>query len=148
MSAHPATPRSSRISSTVKPKKPSIVITPTPTHAKDAAFGRPLTSTWTPISPILIPPPATAQQVRIALSTSQIDRHVNAPRQSMSASNIASPDLIALAELFAAMKRTLTTLGTTFDSLGKQTEKMASLAPVVKAAEQVSQFPTILILRS
>lgn len=66
----------------------------------------------------------------------------------MSASNIASPDLIALAELFAAMKRTLTTLGTTFDSLGKQTEKMASLAPVVKAAEQVSQFPTILILRS
>lgn len=66
----------------------------------------------------------------------------------MSASNIASPDLIALAELFAAMKRTLTTLGTTFDSLGKQTEEMASLAPVVKAAEQASQFLTILTLPS
>jgi hypothetical protein len=38
------------------------------------------------------------------------------------------------------MKRTLTTLSTTFDSLGKQTGKMAALAPVVKAAEQVGQL--------
>lgn len=146
MSTDLATPRSSRMSSTVKPKKPSIVIPRTPTHANDAAFGRPLTNTLTPISPILIPPPA--QQVRIALSTTRVDCHVNAPLQSMSASNIASPDLIALAELFAAMKRTLTTLGTTFDSLGKQTAEMASLAPVVKAAEQASQFLTILTLPS
>lgn len=125
-------PRTSRISSTVKPKKPSIVIPPTPAHTNEASYGHPLTNTWTPVSPILIPP-------RIAPSTGTT-RYAKAPLKTVSASNIASPDLIALAEFFAAMKRTLGTMGATFDSLGKQTEKMASLAPAAKSAEQVSQY--------
>lgn len=44
---------------------------------------------------------------------------------------------MAIAELFASLKRTVTTLHTTFDELGKQTEKMSNMAPAIKVEEQV-----------
>lgn len=49
----------------------------------------------------------------------------------------ASPNIIALAELFATLKHTLTTLSVMFGGIGNQTEKLVSLGPATKAAEQV-----------
>lgn len=52
-------------------------------------------------------------------------------------STVLTPELLAVGELVAAMKRVVGVLGSTFDSLGEQTERVASLAPALKAAEQV-----------
>ncbi|GLB37396.1 hypothetical protein LshimejAT787_0404470 [Lyophyllum shimeji] len=46
-------------------------------------------------------------------------------------------DLVAIAELFSTLKRTVSTLHATFDRLGTQTEKMACLAPAIKADQQI-----------
>ncbi|KAJ7782767.1 hypothetical protein B0H16DRAFT_466789 [Mycena metata] len=55
-------------------------------------------------------------------------------------SEVMTPELIAVGELVAAMKRVLGTLGTTFDSLGEQTERVVTLAPALKAAEQIKKL--------
>ncbi|KAF9456946.1 hypothetical protein BDZ94DRAFT_1274442 [Collybia nuda] len=132
MSAHMANSRPSWVPVQVKPKIPSIVI-PTTTHVHEVVLGNSLTNTWTPVSPILIPP-----RVAPTSSSPRVDSHSNSPLKELTASDITSPNLIAIAELFAAMKCTFRALGTTFENLGKQTEKMASLAPAVKASEQIN----------
>lgn len=43
----------------------------------------------------------------------------------------------AVDDLFSTMKQTLTTLGHTFDALGKQTVTVASISPRVAAAREV-----------
>ncbi|KAJ7039090.1 hypothetical protein C8F04DRAFT_1087060 [Mycena alexandri] len=53
---------------------------------------------------------------------------------------VLTPELLAVGELVAAMKRVLGTLGTTFDSLGEQTERVATLAPALNAAEQIKKL--------
>ncbi|KAJ7188612.1 hypothetical protein C8R46DRAFT_1023912 [Mycena filopes] len=58
----------------------------------------------------------------------------------VSSSAVLTPELIAVGELVAAMKRVLGTLGTTFDSLGEQTERVATLAPALKAADQIKKL--------
>lgn len=50
---------------------------------------------------------------------------------------IVSPEILAMAELLATMKHTISTLHSTFESLGDQTEKIASLGPAINASEQV-----------
>ena len=55
----------------------------------------------------------------------------------ISAKDVASRDLLAVADLFANMKSALTTMTNAFDRLGAQTEKMAALGLDVKAAQQV-----------
>lgn len=55
----------------------------------------------------------------------------------ISAKDVASRDLLAVADLFANMKSALTTMTSAFDRLGAQTEKMAALGLDVKAAQQV-----------
>jgi hypothetical protein len=53
---------------------------------------------------------------------------------------IISPEIKALSELLGTMKLTLSALGSTFNIIGKQTEKVAALAPAIKASEEVSVF--------
>ncbi|KAH9918811.1 uncharacterized protein B0H18DRAFT_1122884 [Fomitopsis serialis] len=50
-----------------------------------------------------------------------------------------NPELQAVNELLSTMKLTLTTLGSTFDSLGKQTVSVASLCPRIEAAREIHQ---------
>ncbi|KAJ7502913.1 hypothetical protein B0H11DRAFT_609907 [Mycena galericulata] len=53
---------------------------------------------------------------------------------------VLTPELLAVGELVAAMKGVVGALGTTFDSLGVQTERVASLAPALKASEQIKKL--------
>ena len=59
--------------------------------------------------------------------------------------SVLSPDeQRAVDELYEAMKQTYTTLGNTFDDLGKQTVAVASITARVAAAREVDQpFPVI-----
>jgi hypothetical protein len=66
---------------------------------------------------------------------------------SLELSVVMTPELCAVGELVAAMKRVVGVLGTTFDSLGEQTERVATLAPALKASEQV-EMPIILFPRT
>ncbi|ESK93625.1 hypothetical protein Moror_1523 [Moniliophthora roreri MCA 2997] len=50
---------------------------------------------------------------------------------------IISPEIKALGELLGTMKLTVSTLGSTFAIIGKQTEKVAALAPAIKASEEI-----------
>ncbi|KAJ6593562.1 hypothetical protein B0H19DRAFT_1281149 [Mycena capillaripes] len=59
---------------------------------------------------------------------------------SLELSVVVTPELLAVGELVAAMKRVVGVLGTTFDSLGEQTERVATLAPALKAAEHIKKL--------
>jgi len=59
---------------------------------------------------------------------------------SLELSVVLTPELLAVGELVAAMKRVVGVLGTTFDSLGEQTERVATLAPALKAAEHIKKL--------
>lgn len=50
---------------------------------------------------------------------------------------LSSSEQQAVDDLFSTMKQTLTTLGNTFDALGKQTVTVASISPRVAAAREV-----------
>lgn len=56
----------------------------------------------------------------------------------LKAEDVASPDLLAVANLFASMKQALNCMTKTFDALSEQSERMSSLASDVKRAEDVS----------
>ncbi|RDB25317.1 hypothetical protein Hypma_007932 [Hypsizygus marmoreus] len=133
MTPNQATFWSSRASGREKPKKPSIIIPPTPINACRDSFSQPQkilpslqysvssTACVTPISPT-------------SLSPLSPESHL---MEDTIAEGTASSDVIVIAELFATLKRTATALNTTFHRLEKQTEKMAGLAPAMKAAEQM-----------
>ncbi|KAJ7244186.1 hypothetical protein B0H12DRAFT_813248 [Mycena haematopus] len=59
---------------------------------------------------------------------------------------VLTPELIAVGELVAAMKRVVGVLSSTFDALGEQTERVATLAPALKAAEYIKKFRSQLAL--
>ncbi|KAG6866225.1 hypothetical protein C0991_007250 [Blastosporella zonata] len=56
------------------------------------------------------------------------------PKSDMDGS---TPDVQAIAELFATLKRTVSALHSTFDKLGTQVEKMAYLAPATQTKRQI-----------
>jgi hypothetical protein len=72
------------------------------------------------------------------------DDEMEDPREGavldISAKDVASRDLLVVADLFANMKSTLAMMSSAFDRLGSQTEKMASISLDVKAAEQVCRL--------
>ncbi|KAJ7209693.1 hypothetical protein GGX14DRAFT_631564, partial [Mycena pura] len=59
---------------------------------------------------------------------------------SLGLETVLTPELIATGELVSALKRVVNVLGSTFDSIGEQTERVASLAPTLKAAEQIKKL--------
>ncbi|KAF8967934.1 hypothetical protein BDZ97DRAFT_1802022, partial [Flammula alnicola] len=66
------------------------------------------------------------------------------PLPELSAKEIASRDIVAIADLFSIMKTTLATMTGAFDRLGTQTEKMVSHSLDIKAAEQLRQIKSAL----
>ncbi|KAF8161239.1 hypothetical protein B0H34DRAFT_372103 [Crassisporium funariophilum] len=64
--------------------------------------------------------------------------------ESINANDIMSKDIVAIADLFSAMKNALVTMTNAFDRLGSQTEQMVSLSLDIKAAEQFKRVQTTL----
>ncbi|KAJ3514789.1 hypothetical protein NLJ89_g2168 [Agrocybe chaxingu] len=62
----------------------------------------------------------------------------------ISADDIASKDIMAVAELFATMKKTLIYMTSAFERLGSQTEKMMSFSLDVHSAEQLKRLRRVL----
>jgi hypothetical protein len=56
---------------------------------------------------------------------------------TISANDIISTDIVAIAEMFAKMKKAMLMMTSAFDRIEIQTEKLASLSLDIKAAEQV-----------
>lgn len=54
----------------------------------------------------------------------------------VSVTDIASKDIVAIADLFSTMKTALVTMSSAFDRLGGQTEKMVSLSLDIKLQDQ------------
>jgi hypothetical protein len=59
------------------------------------------------------------------------------------ATTTPAPDLSDVDELLTTMKQTLGTLGATFDTLGEQTARIATLGPAMDSAHQVSSAALI-----
>lgn len=60
----------------------------------------------------------------------------------VSVTDIASKDIVAIADLFSTMKTALVTMSSTFDRLGSQTEKMVSLSIDIRLQDQLQQLKT------
>lgn len=56
----------------------------------------------------------------------------------LSAQDVATPEIIAISEMFGTMRAALLAMTSAFDRLGVQTERMAADSLHIKAAEQVS----------
>jgi hypothetical protein len=107
-----------------------------------------------PMEPIIIPPPSVdihdlsfAQHQRsFPGALNAVSPLASIPYQTkaeFAAATTTSPDIIALAGLFGTLKHTLTNLSTMFGEIGDQTEKMVSLGPATKAAEQVLSYTSL-----
>lgn len=56
------------------------------------------------------------------------------------ATTTPAPDLTEIEDLLTTMKKTLAALGATFDSLGEQTARIATLGPAIDSAHQVHRL--------
>ncbi|KAJ7647631.1 hypothetical protein FB45DRAFT_204767 [Roridomyces roridus] len=85
---------------------------------------------------------------KIAISTTPMQTSLTsslscATRLSPSKTEISlvlTPELLAVGELVAAMQGVVSALGTTFDCLGTQSERVATLAPALKASQQIRKL--------
>ncbi|KAJ7129020.1 hypothetical protein C8R43DRAFT_691146 [Mycena crocata] len=85
--------------------------------------------------------PMHSSLASLACATHLSPENTTDPRaNSLELSVVLTPELLAVGELVAAMKRVVGVLGTTFDSLGEQTERVASLAPALKASEMLKKL--------
>lgn len=114
-------------------------------RAQDSQF--PLSpSTTQPASPAsditATGPPITVDQ---ALSLDQTDAIFN---PAISAEDIVSKDIVAIADIFATMKKTMLFMTNTFDRFEVQTEKFTSLSLDIKATEQVCPHLIVIMLLS
>jgi hypothetical protein len=92
-----------------------------------------------PISPFATPP------------TSPSSPSINLPplmspplEPTISADDIISKDIVAIADMFATMKKAMLIMTSAFDRFEIQTEKFASLSLDIKAAEQVCPYPIVI----
>lgn len=90
-----------------------------------------------PISPFATPPTSP--------SSPSIDLPPLPPLEStISADDIISKDIVAIADMFATMKKAMLIMTSAFDRFEIQTEKFASLSLDIKAAEQVCPYPIVI----
>jgi len=119
----PATPRGSTPNATdasTSAQDLQLLISP---------FATPPTSPSSPsfdLPPPMIPQVSTVEQISLLEPT-------------ISADDIMSKDIVAIADVFATMKKAMLMMTSTFDRFEIQTEKFASLSLDIKAAEQLSQ---------
>jgi hypothetical protein len=59
------------------------------------------------------------------------------PTELTSHQSAISPDMTVIADLLSTMKETLSLLGSTFDSLGDQTTRVAELGPAIEISKHV-----------
>ncbi|KAF9447193.1 hypothetical protein P691DRAFT_760992 [Macrolepiota fuliginosa MF-IS2] len=131
----------------VKPRKLSVIIPPTPVSTQTAtettvdgskAFSHfPHKPYCSPVSPLKHPyrprmvafEPESPAGLKAA---SHADLNMG-PR----AEDIASPDLLAVANLFASMKETLNRMTKAFDTIGEQSQRLSSLPGEVRRVEDL-----------
>jgi hypothetical protein len=94
----------------------------------------------TPKSPRARSPPCTSTALTIATLPTNNERTQRTSLESISlrTSTIKSEDRTVVDELLDTMKQMLGTLGATFDTLGEQTMKVATLPAAMDAVHQVS----------
>jgi len=117
----PATPRGSTPNATdtsASTQDPQLLISPfatPPTSPSSLSFDLP---------PPMMPQFSTVEQILVLEPT-------------ISADDIISKDIVAIADMFAMMKKAMLMMTSTFDRFEIQTEKFASLSLDIKAAEQL-----------
>lgn len=126
-----------------KPRKLSVIIPPTPvsmqTATETTVDGSNLYSQFTqqayrsPVSPLKHP-----YRPRERIDPEPPAKHVD-QTLGLKAEDIASPGLLAVANLFVSMKETLNGMTRAFDALGGQSQRLSSLAGEVKLADDVSR---------
>ena len=95
----------------------------------------PLTSPSSPSTPMMLP-------------SSTVDQ-IPPLEPTISANDIISTDIVAIADMFATMKKAMLMMTSAFNQFEIQTEKLASLSLDIKAAEQVRpSFVTTRLCRS
>nr|VWP00360.1 RGS domain-containing protein [Ganoderma boninense] len=115
---------------------------PAPWALPDSDPNKPLTHGPHPPSP-----PESPKQRRISLSARLNSLNTNAgpsstgatgaPTSSSATPSIRDPTAVAVSDLLGTMQNTLKALGNTFDVLGEQTIRVASLGPAVDALSQI-----------
>ncbi|KAF9049883.1 hypothetical protein BJ165DRAFT_1454572 [Panaeolus papilionaceus] len=96
------------------------------------------------------PPRSTLQLTTASEAPSHLTTTLDTPKASVQSSDkkpngvtpliatdVASEEILAIADLFATMKKTLATMTDAFDQFGSQAEKMVSVSHDIKAAEQL-----------
>ena len=89
------------------------------------------------VSPFETPPTSpSSPSTPMALQSFTVD-HIPPLEPTISANDIISTDIVAIADMFATMKKAMLMMTSAFDRFEIQTEKLASLSLDIKAAEQV-----------
>jgi hypothetical protein len=65
---------------------------------------------------------------------------------TISADDIISEDIVAIADMFATMKKAMAVMTSAFDRFEIQTEKLAYLSLDIKAAEQVCPYSIVITI--
>ena len=96
-----------------------------------------------PPSPFETPPTSpSSPSTPIALQSSTFDQ-IPPLEPTISADDIISTDIVAIADMFVTMKKAMLMMTSAFDQFEIQTEKLASLSLDIKAVEQVR--PSVVI---
>ncbi|KAJ7072615.1 hypothetical protein C8F01DRAFT_1104627 [Mycena amicta] len=83
-------------------------------------------------------PENTEQQPKPKLT---INTSMSSPApENMALDFVLTPELLAVGELASAMRRVVSVLSATFNSLEDQAERVATLAPALKASEQLKKL--------
>ena len=131
-----------------KPRTPDVNVQPSHKGDSQSTLGSPFQTPPTSPSSAIGDLPLLDQTHREPQKTEQEQEKVE-PVDSvdLSVTDIASKDIVAIADLFSNMKKALVTMSSAFDSLGGQTEKMVSLTLDIKLQDQVC-FQLLLALSS
>ena len=131
-----------------KPRTPKVSVQPSQKGDPQSTLGSPFQTPPTSPSSAVDDLPLLDQTDGEPQKTEQEQEKVE-PVDSVdvSVTDIASKDIVAIADLFSTMKNALVTMSSAFDCLGGQTEKMVSLTLDIKLQDQVC-FQLLLALSS
>jgi hypothetical protein len=97
------------------------------------------------ISPFATPPTSpSSPSTSMVLQSLTVDQITPLEPTILSANDIVSTDIVAIADMFATMKKAMLMMTSAFYRFDIQTEKLASLSLDIKAAEQVRPFSIVI----
>jgi hypothetical protein len=124
-----------------RPRTPIVNVDSSLKSASQSTLGSPFqTPPTSPSSTAGDPPPMNLlDQTQLESQQPVQAQEQGQPTDSVDVSltDIASKDIVAIADLFSTMKTALVTMSSAFDRLGGQTEKMVSLSLDIKLQDQV-----------